>query len=252
MRRAKDPHGKLWRRYKQTNCRRLRDQLVEAYLPLVKGEARRVSSRLPNTVDPEDLASAGVCGLLKAIDRYDPGRGTRFEIYCRMRVKGSMLDELRNQDWIPREARSREAHLNKTESRLRDCLGREPSEEELAAALDISVKTLRTVMFNLTFSGIVSLTTAEMDHQVGYGNRSNGDSLPSIKEDPCEIVHRQEITVLVYSSLTLIEKMIIMLYYHQGMTMREIGEILDISESRVCQIHARMLLRLKERYSAEY
>jgi len=169
-----------------------------------------------------------------------------------MRVRGSMLDELRNQDWIPREARSREAHFNRTENRLRDCLGREPSAGELASALDMPVKTLRAAILGLSFAGIVSLTTVEMDHHLGYDVRAKRGLLPFCSEDPFEIVHRQEITVLVYSSLTLIEKMIIMLYYHQGMTMRETGEILDISESRVCQIHARMLLRLKERYSAEY
>ncbi len=244
-------HSQLWVRFKRTNSPRLRSRLVETYLPLVKGVAKKISSRLPNTVDKDDLASAGVCGLIKAIDNYDPSRGTRFESYCRMRVKGSMLDELRNQDWIPREARNREAELSRTLAGLKETLGRDPSDGELAFALSLSVDELRATILKLTFSNIISLNSEEIENCTRPGNNGR-NSMPMVEEEPSEIVQRQEITKLIYGSLTQLEKMIIMLYYHEGMTMKEIGEIIDISESRVCQIITRMLMRLKEKFAAEY
>ena len=249
MRKAPDPHAQLWESFKRTKSIHLRNKLVETYLPLVRSVAKSVSSRLPSTVDPEDLASAGVCGLLKAIDNYDPRRGTRFETYCRMRVKGSMLDELRNQDWIPREARNREARLRAMAARLRETLGRDPSDAELAAALNLSVDELRTTIIKHTFSNIVSINSEDIDNQIG--SRRNA-GLPMFEDEPSDIVHRQEITRLIYGCLTQLEKMTIMLYYHEGMTMKEIGDLIDISESRVCQIITRMLGRLKERFGSDY
>ncbi len=251
MREESISHSQLWVRFKSTNSPRLRTRLVETYLPLVKGVAKKISSRLPKTVDPEDLASAGACGLLKAIDNYDPARGTRFEAYCRMRVKGSMLDELRNQDWIPREARNREAELSRTQAGLKETLGRDPSDGELAFALNLTVGELRATILKLTFSNIISLHSEEIENCAGSGhNGRNG--MPMVEEEPSEIVQRQEITRLIYGSLAQLEKMIIMLYYHEAMTMKEIGEIIDISESRVCQIITRMLMRLKDKFASEY
>lgn len=252
MRKETSSNAQIWKIFKKTKSREIRNQLVETYLPLVRGVAKSVSSRLPSTVDPEDLTSAGVCGLLKAIDNYDPKRGTRFESYCRMRVKGSMLDELRNQDWIPREARNREAQLSQTVARLKERLGREPSDAELASALDLSVDNLRSTILKLTFSNIISIDSEDIDRQFCTKRSGSGDGMPMFEEEPSEIVHRQEITRLIYDCLSQLEKMIIMLYYHEGVTMKEIGEIIDISESRVCQIITRMLLRLKEKFAADY
>lgn len=251
MRKAVDSHDELWDSFTRTKSRLLRNRLVETYLPLVKGVARSVSSRLPRTVDPEDLASAGVCGLLKAIDNFDPTRGTRFETYCRMRVKGSMLDELRKQDWIPREARNREARLNAEARRLKEHLGRDPSDGEMAEALDLSVAELRATILRLTFSSIISIHSFEYDGQV-CARKRNGNGMPLFEEEPPEIVHRQEITKRIYECLTQLEKMTIMLYYHESMTMKEIGGLINISESRVCQIITRMLMRLKVKFAADY
>lgn len=249
MKKESSSNSQLWKRFGSTKSRTIRNQLVETYLPIVRGVAKSVSSRLPSTVDPEDLASAGVCGLLKAIDNFDPKRGTRFEAYCRKRIKGSMLDELRNQDWIPREARNKEAHLNETTARLKERLGRDPSDGELAGVLEISVDELRSTILKLTFSNIISIHSEDVDPKIL--SRRNGNGLPIFEEEPSEIVQKQEMTRLIYQSLSQLEKMIIMLYYHEGMTLREIGAIIEISESRVCQIIARLLLRLKEKFGAE-
>jgi RNA polymerase sigma factor for flagellar operon FliA len=240
----------LWSRFRRTRSEAHRNKLVEHYLPLVKGVAERVSARLPKTVDPDDLTSAGIFGLLKAIENFDPQRGTRFETYCRLRVKGSMLDELRSQDWIPREARNREAKVQNTVSKLKDGLGREPSDREIASSLDISVDELRDIILHVTFSNIIPLNVSEIDQFSGNGTDLT-ESLPLFDDEPSEVAHRNEIVELIYNVLSQIEKMIIMFYYHEGLTMKEIGEVLQISESRVCQIHMRLLERLKERYSEE-
>lgn len=239
----------LWERFRRTRSREVRNALVERYMPLVQGVAESVSSRLPKFVDPDDLTSAGIFGLVKAIENYDPTRGTRFETYCRLRVKGSMLDELRSQDWIPREARNRGARFRDTVTRLKDGLGREPSDQEIAESLHISIRELRDTILNVTISSIIPLNDTEIDQIAGT---ETSDRLPLVEDEPSEIVHRKEMVELIYRSLSQMEKMIIMFYYHEGLTLKEIGEVLNISESRVCQIHARLLDRLKDRFSEEY
>ncbi|MFH1998094.1 MAG: FliA/WhiG family RNA polymerase sigma factor, partial [Planctomycetota bacterium] len=232
-----DGRPELWSNFKRTQCRTLRNQLVEHYLPLVRTVADRVSSRLPKFVDPDDLMSAGIFGLLKAIENFDPERGTKFETYCRLRVKGSMLDELRSQDWIPREARNREARLLNAVSELKNGLGREPSDIEIASSLNISINELKDIILHVTISNIISLNVSEIDQYTGNGV-DQMSRMPLFEAEPSEIAHRNEIVDLIYGNLAQIEKMIIMFYYHEGLTMKEIGEVLQISESRVCQIHA--------------
>lgn len=247
-----DGRPELWSQFKRTHCNKLRNQLVECYLPLVKTVADRVASRLPKFVDFDDLMSAGIFGLLKAIENFDPERGTRFETYCRLRVKGSMLDELRSQDWIPREARNREARLLNAVSELKNGLGREPSDMEIASSLNISINELKDIILHVTISNIISLNVTEIDHYRGGNGVEQPNRMPLFEAEPFEIAHKNEIVDLIYANLSQIEKMIIMFYYHEGLTMKEIGEVLQISESRVCQIHARLLERLKERYSEDY
>jgi len=246
---SKSPHD-LWARFYATKCRSLRNKLVEQYLPLVRCVAENVSARLPKFIDQDDLNSAGVFGLLQAIDNFDPGRGTRFETYCRLRVKGSMLDELRSQDWIPREARNREARLQDAVLKLKDGLGREPSDQEIASSLNITTSELRGTILHVTLSSIIPLNISEID-KFSCSGPDISDRLPMSEEEPSEIAPRNEIVELIFNNLTQIEKMIIMFYYHEGLTMKEIGEVLQVSESRVCQIHTRLLLQLKEKYSEE-
>jgi RNA polymerase sigma factor for flagellar operon FliA len=246
-----DNRRDLWNRFGRTRSKSLRNLLVEQYMPLVHGVADRVSSRLPKFIDRDDLASAGVFGLLKAIENFDPQRGTQFETYCRLRVKGSMLDELRSQDWIPREARNREARLLNAFSKLKDGLGRQPSDMEIAESLDITIEELRETILHVTISNIIPLNVTDTEQYSGSG-LDLSDRLPLFEHEPSEIVHRNEIVELIYNNLSQVEKMIIMFYYHEGLTMKEIGEVLQISESRVCQVHARLLERLKEKYREEY
>jgi len=241
---------RLWELFKKTKSPSLRERLVETYLPLVRCLARSVCSSLPRSVDPEDLASAGVCGLLKAIDSYDLDRGTSFETYCRKRVRGSMLDELRSQDWIPREARDRGARFAATAAKLRERLGREPTNRELAAALHLSVARLQSMIVKLSFSSVFSIHSGEFDRSYNHG-AGHANRLPVNEDDPPEIVYKQELTSLINRDLNRVEKIIIMLYYHEGITLKKIGTVLDISESRVCQILSSMLDRLKTKYAAE-
>jgi RNA polymerase sigma factor for flagellar operon FliA len=162
-----------------------------------------------------------------------------------------MLDELRSQDWIPREARNREAKLHSAVSKLKDGLGREPSDLEIASSLNITIDELKDIILHVTISNIIPLNVSELDHYTGSG-MDLSERLPLFEDEPSEIAHKNEIVDLIYNNLSQIEKMIIMFYYHEGLTMKEIGEVLQISESRVCQIHTRLLDRLKDRYSEEY
>ncbi len=213
-----DTRPELWVRFRRTRSNSLRNELVEQYLPLVRGVAERVSSRLPKFIDSDDLTSAGIFGLLKAIENFDPNRGTRFETYCRLRVKGSMLDELRSQDWIPREARNRETRFQNTVSKLKDGLGREPSDQEIAESLDITIQVLRDTILSVTLSNIIPLNVAEID-QLGGSGADLSDRVPLFEDEPSEIAHRNEIVELIYMSLSQIEKLIIMFYYHEGLTL---------------------------------
>lgn len=241
----------LWLKFRHSRSQTLRNQLVEHYLPFVRNVAERVSARLPKFVDPEDLTSAGVFGLLKAIENFDPKRGTRFETYCRLRVRGSMLDELRSQDWIPRETRNRGAEIKSAVTKLKDGLGREPSDHEIACSLNISLQELRDIILHVTIYNIIPLNMSEIEQYAG-NSMDPADRMPLFEDEPSEIAHRKEIVEMIYDDLSQFEKMIIMFYYHEGLTMKEIGEVVQISESRVCQIHTRLLDRLKDKFSGEY
>lgn len=246
MKRARrsDPE-ELWARFLRTKRRRYKDELVQHYMPLVKLTAEGLAARLPRTVDQDDLMSAGVFGLFKAIDNFDPHRNAKFETYCRLRVRGAMIDFLRQQDWIPREARNRGSRLHETIRLLTERLGRAPTDLEMARHLRVSLGDLREGLTELHFGSMVSFSEGGDD---GSDERSD---LMAGDPEPSDILWRREMYEVVRRELTDVERRLVDAYYFKGLTLKAIGKREGISESRVCQIHGRMLDRLAERLESE-
>lgn len=218
---------------------------MEHYLPLVRYTADRISAKLPSEVDVEDLVSAGVFGMVDAIEAFDLERGVKFETYCSPRVRGAILDELRTMDWVPRLVRSRAHRLENATKSLRAELGRMPSEDEVAKRLAVSKDELDRLLRDANAVSMVSLSRKFVD----------GDSSRELQEidvledrqsrDPVEELVRSDLKAAVMKHLTATERLILILYYFEEMTMKEIGSTLDLSESRVSQMHSSILLRLK-------
>ncbi|HZL99946.1 MAG TPA: FliA/WhiG family RNA polymerase sigma factor [Planctomycetota bacterium] len=239
----------LWTKYVRTRRRAYKDRLVERYMPLVRSVAEQLALRLPRSVDEEDLKGAGVFGLFKAVENFDPERNVKFETYCRLRVRGSMIDHLRQQDWIPREARNRGSRLADVIEDMRGKLGRDPTDLEVARRLRLSLEALREALAELRFGSMVSLAAAESD---GNGNENDHHEQLLVEDaEPAEILHRREMFQVISRELTAVERRLVRAYYFEGLTLKAIGEREGISESRVCQIHGRMLDRLAERLEDE-
>ena len=223
----------------------LRNRLILQYLPLVKYISDRVFARLPRRVDIRDLQSAGIFGLISAIEAFDLTRGIKFETYCSVRVRGSILDELRAQDWVPRPVRNRTQKLREAVDEMKRELGRTPNDDELAKRLGVGTKDVWNLGRETAATNFVSLSGSEPDD--GEGSISRIEMLEEKSEtDPIEILQRADVAELVRKNLDEKEKQVLLLYYYENLTMREIGQFLGLSESRVCQIHARIMERLKE------
>lgn len=247
MKRATREHPDvIWGKFLRTRRRVYKDQLVEVYLPLVRSVADKLSARLPRTVDREDLISAGTFGLFKAIEGYDPSKNTRFETYCRLRSRGAMIDFLRQQDWIPREARNRGSRLAETIETLRVELGRDPTDLEIARRTQQTLRRLRSSLNELHFGSIIPFSENGDDP-----GSLDGPEVLTDENEPPDILHRREIYEVVRKELTDVERRLVDAYYFKGLTLKAIGKKEGISESRVCQIHGRMLDRLHERLEQE-
>jgi RNA polymerase sigma factor for flagellar operon FliA len=236
---------RLWLSYKESGDGSLRNRLILQYLPLVKYISDRIFSRLPKRVDIRDLQSAGIFGLIAAIEAFDMSRGIKFETYCSVRVRGSILDELRAQDWVPRPVRNRTQKLRECTDTLRRELGRTPNDQELAKRLGIKTEDVWSLGRETMATNFVSLSGSEPDDAEGAISRI--EMLEEKSEtDPIEILQRNDVAELIRKNLDEKEKQVLLLYYYENLTMREIGQFLGLSESRVCQIHARIMERLKE------
>ncbi len=223
----------------------LRNALIEQYLPLVRYHAERVWSRLPDEVDVDDLTSSGVFGLMDAIDAYDPARGVKFETYCVPRIRGAMLDELRNTDWVPRLVRSRARKLSEANKELSNKLGRLPTQEELAEHLKMDKNELERVMNDANAVNLVSLNKKWFETD-GSKDVSELDLVEDENsEDPTSRLQKSDLIRMVTRGLNRNERMIIILYYYEEMTMKEVGAALDLSESRVSQMHSAIIARLQ-------
>ncbi|MGE0481199.1 MAG: FliA/WhiG family RNA polymerase sigma factor [Phycisphaerae bacterium] len=236
-----------WREYKRTGDDDLRNRLLEHYLYLVKYTAERIGSKLPDEVDVDDLMSAGIFGLVDALDAFDLGRGVKFETYCAPRIRGAILDELRNLDWVPRLVRYRAHQLDDARRALEVELGRLPSEDEVAQRLGLNRPQFEKLMRDANAVSLVSLSRKFTDPDA-QRDVMEIDVLPDQQgHDPVSEAQRKDLKDLVTTGLTRDERLIIVLYYYEQMTMKEIGMTLDLSESRVSQMHSSILLRLRDR-----
>ena len=235
----------LWRAYRKRPTEEMRNQLIEHYLPVVRYTAERLAAGLPQSVDLDDLMSAGLFGLIEAIKSFDLERGVKFKTYCSWRVRGAILDELRANDWVPRQVRTKASML---EGKMREAeakLGRPATDLELSTMLGMSLADLDKLMREAS-----AVTVCYLSDSAGEGEDSScrSDMVEDKNTaDPIHDLHRKDVMEVLTRELTLRERLILILYYFEEMTMREIGLTLDLSESRVCQLHSRIIARLKAR-----
>jgi RNA polymerase sigma factor FliA len=237
----------LWREYGLTRGERFRNKLMEHYLPLVRRLAQRIHTKLPREVELDDLVSAGTFGLMYAIEAFDPARAVKFETYCASRIRGAILDELRSWDWVPRLARLRSHRLGDATRQLQLELGREPSGEELAGHLNVSMGELEKITRDGSVTRIVPLAR---QRDQGCDDVLDGEILEDRRQtERTRGFEREDLRALITKGLSRAEQLIIILYYFEQMTMKEIGLTLDLSESRVSQMHSAILARLQQQLS---
>jgi len=241
---------KLWLEYRRTRDKALRDRLIINYSPLVKYVAGRMSMGLPAHVEEADLVSYGLLGLMDAIDRYDPERDIKFETYAITRIRGSMIDELRALDWVPRSVRARARHIEGAIRELESKFSRAPSDEEIAERIGISTEELEESLIDISRSSIAALdelwsTSADGD-QVSLLEMLE-DTTSEKPADALDALDTREALADALSRLPEREKLVVTLYYYEELNLREIGEVLGVTESRVSQLHTKAILRLRSR-----
>jgi len=243
----------LWYQFTETpsDCF-LRNRLIERYMPLVRNRAERIWAKLPDGVELDDLVSAGTFGLMNAISVFDISRGIPFEAFCVRRVDGAMLDELRSMDWVPRMIRSKASKLNEAYKTLEFELGRKPYDREIAEKLNIDVSELPAMLAETHGVNITSLDKkwGETD---GFKDIREKDIITDQRsENPTERLEKVDLIRAFTRGLTKSERLIIILYYYEEMTMKEIGMTLDLSESRVSQMHSAIVDRMKKMHQERY
>ena len=240
---------KLWKVYiRNHNSQKTKEKLILNYLPLVKYIAGRVAIRLPSHIDINDLISSGVIGLINAIEHYDPKFKTKFETYAIIRIRGAIIDELRSLDWVPRSMREKFCAVQKAHVELEQKFGRPATETEVAEHLSISFEDLNEILNDERYVSFLSLD--EIINLKENGNKAISviNSVPDTKQasplDNAEFNEQKELLAETIKRLPEQEKLVIILYYYEGLMLKEIGQVLNISESRVSQIHTKALLRL--------
>lgn len=239
---------KLWKEYKKNRSDLLRDNLIKKYLYLVKYVAGRIAIGLPPNIEFGDLVSYGILGLFDAIEKYDVNQGNKFETYAVTRIRGAIMDELRKLDWAPRLLRKRAREIDKKCKELEDRYGRMATDDELAKGLRISVGEL-----NHLYSELSSTTFLSLDEVWQNENGNKPISRLQTIEDSLltnqfSYIHRNEVAEFLSKAIESLpekEKLVVVLYYYENLTLREIGQVLNVSESRVCQIHTKIIFRLR-------
>ncbi len=239
--------GDLWHRFTADGDHSAREGLILHYASLVKFVAGRVGTRLPASVESQDLVSYGTFGLIDAVDRFDPARGFRFETYAVNRIRGAIIDALRGLDWVPRRVRARARDIQTGLAELEHKLHRVPSEEELADHLDMSVAQLRKTLGEVAAGGIIGLEdVGDPEHGVRISDVLADPTAP----DPGSALEEGELRRMLLDAVRNLperERTVVVLYYFEGMTLGHIGRVLDVTESRVSQIHAKTVLSLRNR-----
>lgn len=239
--------AELWRRYKRTDDREIRDQLILAYSPLVKYTAGRIAARMPGHVEIADLVSYGLGGLIGAVERFEPARGVRFESYAALRIRGAIFDELRSLDWVPRAVRAEARELDNATHELSTLLQRMPTDAELAEKLSIDPAELDASMQRVADTQMIALD--EPWGQAAGVQSTRLETLPDVDAaDPAVsalATERREHIAEAVEQLPGRERVILALRYQQELTFPEIGEILGVSESRICQLHTKAMIRMR-------
>ena len=236
----------VWKEYRTVPTHELRNRLLTNFLPLVKFSAERMAAKLPDEVELDDLISAGTFGLLDALEAFDIERGIKFETYCAPRIRGAILDEIRAMDWVPRLVRARARKLENATQALRAESGQLPNKNEIAQHMGIPMKELNKIVRDAHAVSQVSFNRKWFDSD-GSRQVEELDILKDPKgSNPVKEAHRRDLKSLITKGFSRTESLIVTLYYYEGMTMKEIGSTLDLSESRVSQIHSSILARLKD------
>jgi RNA polymerase sigma factor for flagellar operon FliA len=240
----------LWLDYRRSKDKAIRDRLILTYAPLVKYVAGRLGSGLPSHVEEEDLVSYGLLGLIGAIERYDPGRDIKFETYAISRIKGAIIDELRAMDWVPRSVRARARDIERAIAELEKKHMRAPTDEEISAKIGITVEELETSLSEIGRTSIAALdelwTVSSGGDQIALIDTIEDTQGPEPQSALAQVEQKEALGEAI-ARLPEREKLVVTLYYYEELTLREIGEVLGVTESRVSQLHTKAILRLKAR-----
>jgi len=241
----------LWADYKSSGAREARDRLIIHYSPLVKYVAGRVSVGLPQNIEQADLVSYGIFGLIDAIDKFDTDRNIKFETYAIARIKGAIIDELRSIDWVPRSVRAKARTVEKAYAKLEATLLRTPTDAEVATEMGISEADLQQIFNQISFVGLVALDEMLAGASGDRGESTTlGDTIADKSDGPVAAFEVEEMKQILADSINRMperEKIVLTLYYYEGLTLGEIGEVLGVTESRVCQIHTKAVLQLRSK-----
>ncbi|MGH2740216.1 MAG: RNA polymerase sigma factor WhiG [Actinomycetota bacterium] len=244
----------LWREFKQGRSANARERLILHYAPLVKFVAGRLAAGLPQTVEQADLVSYGIFGLMDALEKFDPAREIKFETYAVPRIKGAIIDELRAMDWVPRSIRSKARQVDKANNELEAKLGRAPTDAEVAERLGMELEELHDVVGQISFVSVMALEETVAGGDDRSESRSLLDTLSDAGLGASAGMEEHETRGILSASINSLaerEKIVVTLYYFEGMTLAEIGEILGVTESRICQIHTKAVGHLRELFADE-
>lgn len=241
--------AELWQQYKLNNDLTAREKIIEEYIPLVQYIAGRIAIHLPDSVDYHDLISYGVFGLMDAVDKFDLERDIKFETYASLRIRGGIMDGLRSTDWIPRSVRSKAKQVDQAIMNLEHQLGRRPSDQEVAAALEMPLDK-----YYETVDQVRSIALLSLDDQISSDPDSDSLTLMDTLDDPAAAVDQELVDQEILQELAAAvdqleerERLVVSLYYHEGLTLKEIGHVLDVSESRISQIHSKAIRTLRSK-----
>jgi RNA polymerase sigma factor for flagellar operon FliA len=241
----------LWKDFKETGSKIAKDKLLLEYAPLVKYIAQRIAINLPASVDRDDLVSSGILGLVKAVETFEPERGFKFETYAGHKIRGAILDDLRAMDWVPRSVRQKARDLQRVYAKLENELGRMPYDDEVCKELNISIKEFEDILSEVTPATIVSLEEAMPDRETDSKELRIIDTIEDPgSENPLKELGFNEVKDILKEAIAGLpekEKLVIALYHYEELTLKEIGVVLDISESRVSQIHSKVILKLRSK-----